>query len=97
MASIPGQGTTEKAIKGALTGVAIQQGFETIADVVKPNLPVTTDGATKGQQFVAAMSNGMNGADSDYILPTNAWGDDSEVIQMNSQGGPFSVNNVASV
>lgn len=97
LASIQGNGMTEKAIRGVLTGVAVQQGFETLADVVKPKLPVKSEDSTKSQKFIAAMFSGLNGAEG-FDLSDNVWDDtDTSVIQMNTQNNPFTVNNVASV
>ena len=96
IASIGGEGTVETAVKGVLTGVAIDQVVSTITEAVKPSITETTEDSTKGEKFVAAMF-GLNGADNGepFVVPASAW--DSPMPKAQNHADPFTVDNVVSV
>ena len=97
VASIEGKGTLETALRGVLTGVAVEQGVSTLSEAIKPSIPVVTEESSKKDKFVAAMF-GLNGADdgAPFIIPQDVWGNSGSARNHNS-GHPFTVDKVASV
>ena len=70
--AITGASTLDKSLQGVALGVGIQQTSEAIAGLVKPSLSDAPQ--SKGQKFISAAFNGLNGSEMASIkIPQSAW------------------------